>query len=588
MLNVNYKELKSANATSPLRFFWDASDGYKIFYIVELIMSFMLSFAKILATILSAKLIGYLSSTSIDDFEWIKAMFYIICILMAFCLTHVFRYIRETTLVKARQGVAWRSEIYALNYIAKHSSFYLKKQKAGVIAQRITALGNNVWGQSLAVSRALSCLWLILIPLLYIGMQNILFLFIVIIFGISSALLSFVVSKKSSLLNKRTEEKNSQYSGATADALSNILLIKMFGQEKSEKKKIDKKLELISVFKNKTYLIEKLIRAGQQAFLFMFNISCVLVGIYLWHTKQINTETVIALLMLLNDIIRAFTRLFSEISLFRNNLGKLADSIKILQEPYTVTQKEKAKKLNVKEGQIEFNNITFAYKKNKNIFEKFNLTIKAGEKVGIVGKSGGGKSTLISLLQREYDVCNGKITIDGKNIKDVTIGSLKKAISLVSQDNVLFHRSIKRNIAYGKTSATMDEIIVASKLAQSDKFVSETTYGYNTITGERGVKLSGGQRQRVAIARAILKNSPILILDEATSALDNNTENDVIYALNKLMQDKTVIAIAHRLSTLKNMDRIIVLDKGKIIEEGTPAQLLDKKGTFAKLWKLQR
>ena len=508
--------------------------------------------------------------------------------MIAFCLTHIFRYIRETTLVKARQGVAWSSEIYALNYITKHSSSYLKKQKAGVIAQRITALGNNIWEQSLAISRALSCLWLILIPLLYIGMQNILFLFIVIIFGISTALLSFIVSKKSSLLNKRTEEKNSDYSGAAADALSNILLIKMFGQEKSEKKKIDKKLELISIFKNKTYLVEKLIRAGQQAFLFMFNISCVLVGIYLWHTKQINTETVIALLMLLNDVIRGFSRLFHEISLFRNNLGKLADSIKVLQEPYSITEIKKPQKLKVTQGKIEFKDVTFGYEDGKNVFEKFNLTINAGEKVGIIGKSGGGKSTLISLLQRDYDVCSGKITIDGKNIKNVKLGSLKKAISLVSQDNVLFHRSIKKNIAYGKPSAPLEEIINASNIAQADKFISETTYGYNTITGERGVKLSGGQRQRIAIARAILKNSPILILDEATSALDNKTESDVIDAMNNLMTNKTVIAIAHRLSTLKNMDKIIVIDKGKIIEVGTPSELLDKEGIFAKLWNLQR
>jgi ATP-binding cassette subfamily B multidrug efflux pump len=277
-------------------------------------------------------------------------------------------------------------------------------------------------------------------------------------------------------------------------------------------------------------------------------------------------------------------RILWEISNFRNNLGKIADSIKILQTPIDVKDNEYAKNLKVKKGKIEFRNISFAYEKNKNIFDNFNLVINPGEKIRIVGKSGGGKSTLISLLQRDYDLNEGKILIDDKDISKVKLGSLKRAIALISQDNVLFHRTIKRNIAYGKLNANTDEIVNASKLAQADKFINETPHGYTTITGERGVKLSGGQRQRIAIARAILKDAPILILDEATSALDNKTENEVIEALNHLMKNKTVIAIAHRLSTLKNMDRIIVLDKGKIIEEGNFDYLLNLGGKFAKLY----
>ncbi|MCM1324927.1 MAG: ATP-binding cassette domain-containing protein, partial [Acetobacter sp.] len=244
--------------------------------------------------------------------------------------------------------------------------------------------------------------------------------------------------------------------------------------------------------------------------------------------------------------------------------------------------------LKAPKGEIEFKNICFGYEENKNVFDGFNLLIKAGEKIGIVGKSGGGKSTLISLLQRNYDVWDGEITIDGTDIRTVKIGSLKKALSIISQDSILFHRPIKQNIAYGNPIATMKQIINVAKTAKANEFISDTPHGYLTITGERGIQLSGGQRQRIAIARAILKNAPILILDEATSALDNETENDVIEALNELMNGKTVIAIAHRLSTLKNMDRIIVIDKGKIIEQGTPEQLLDKQGKFAKLWNLQK
>lgn len=588
MLNADYKELKKANTKSPLYFFYDATCGYRRFFVCEIFMGLFLNLMELGGTVYSAKLLGYFSSISIKDFDWNKAMSYVLVILAVFCLSHIIRFIRENANERARQLIAWRSEIFALEYISKHSSAYLKEQKAGALAQRIIALGDNIWKQSLLFTRAFSCSWRVIIPLVYIGMQNIVFMFIVIIFGIISMIFSFIVSQKSTELNKRSEEKNSQFSGALADSLSNILLIKMFGQEKSEKFKIERKIKVVSKFLNKTYLSEKMIYAWQNLFLLVFRISCIFIGLYLWNAKKMDIENIIVILLLLDNLLPIFERILWEATNFRNNLGKIADSIKILQIPHCVVEKNSAKNLNVKNGSVEFRNITFAYEEGKNIFENFNLVINAGEKVGIVGKSGGGKSTLISLLQRNYDVNEGKITIDGKDISKVKIGSLKRAISVISQDNILFHRPIKKNISYGKLNATMEEIIEASKIAQADKFINDAPYGYNTITGERGIKLSGGQRQRIAIARAILKNAPILILDEATSALDNKTEVEVIDALNMLMKNKTIIAIAHRLSTLKNMDRIIVIDKGKIVEEGTPSKLLDKKGVFAKLWKLQK
>ncbi|MBQ2883549.1 MAG: ABC transporter ATP-binding protein [Alphaproteobacteria bacterium] len=588
MLNADYKELKKANTKSPLHFFYDATCGYRSFFVCEIFMGLFLNLMELGGTVYSAKLLGYFSSISIKDFDWNKAMSYVLVILAVFCLSHIIRFIRENANERARQLIAWRSEIFALDYISKHSSAYLKEQKAGALAQRIIALGDNIWKQSLLFTRAFSCSWRVIIPLVYIGMQNIVFMFIVIIFGIISMIFSFIVSQKSTELNKRSEEKNSQFSGALADSLSNILLIKMFGQEKSEKFKIERKIKVVSNFLNKTYLSEKLIYAWQNLFLLVFRISCIFIGLYLCNAKKMDIENIIVILLLLDNLLPIFERILWEATNFRNNLGKIADSIKILQIPHCVVEKNSAKNLNVKNGNVEFKNVSFAYEEGKNIFKNFNLVINAGEKVGIVGKSGGGKSTLISLLQRNYDVNEGKITIDGKDISKVKIGSLKRAISVISQDNILFHRPIKKNISYGKLNATMEEIIEASKIAQADKFINDAPYGYNTITGERGIKLSGGQRQRIAIARAILKNAPILILDEATSALDNKTEVEVIDALNMLMKNKTIIAIAHRLSTLKNMDRIIVIDKGKIVEEGTPSKLLDKKGVFAKLWKLQK
>ena len=224
------------------------------------------------------------------------------------------------------------------------------------------------------------------------------------------------------------------------------------------------------------------------------------------------------------------------------------------------------------------------------VFEDFNLTIEPNRKLGIIGPSGAGKSTLINLLLRFFDVDSGEILIDGYNIKnDITQKSLRENISYIPQDPVLFHRTIRENIIYGKLDATEEELIEATKMACCYDFIMNLENGFDTIVGERGVKLSGGQRQRIAIARAILKNSKILILDEATSALDSITEKEIQKALENLMKNKTVIAIAHRLSTLNIMDRIVVLDKGKIVEDGTKEQLLNKQdGLFKKMWDMQK
>ena len=230
-------------------------------------------------------------------------------------------------------------------------------------------------------------------------------------------------------------------------------------------------------------------------------------------------------------------------------------------------------------------------KKSKNVFENFNLEIEPKTKVGLVGYSGSGKSTLINLLMRFFDVKdgNGGIEIDDQDIRDVTQESLRENISYIPQDPILFHRTIRENILYGKPKASEEEMIDASKKACCYDFIMDLENGFDTLVGERGVKLSGGQRQRIAIARAILKNSPILILDEATSALDSITEKEIQSALKNLMENKTVIAIAHRLSTLNNMDRIIVLDKGKIVEDGTKEELLAiNNGLFKKMWDMQK
>lgn len=260
----------------------------------------------------------------------------------------------------------------------------------------------------------------------------------------------------------------------------------------------------------------------------------------------------------------------------------------ILQQPPEITDVSNAQELRVTEGSIHFQKVQFQYAdaaQKDSVFDDLELTIKSGEKIGLVGYSGGGKTTLTKLLLRFEDINEGRISIDGQDISQVTQSSLRKQISYVPQEPLLFHRSIKENIGYGNAAATNDSVIAAAKAAHADEFITALPKGYGTIVGERGVKLSGGQRQRVAIARAMLKNAPILVLDEATSALDSESEVLIQQALWKLMEGRTAIVIAHRLSTIQKMDRIIVLDNGKIVEEGSHKELVGKPGgTYAKLW----
>jgi ABC-type multidrug transport system fused ATPase/permease subunit len=264
--------------------------------------------------------------------------------------------------------------------------------------------------------------------------------------------------------------------------------------------------------------------------------------------------------------------------------GSAREGLDEILQPLGVVSKPDAKKLIVKRGGITLDNIGFAYEK-EDVLQRMSLIFQSGQRVGLVGKSGAGKSTLVALLLRQYDPQHGEIAIDGQNITDVTLESLRNAISYVPQDTSLFHRSLYENIRYAKPDALEQEVIAAAKAAHAHEFITSLEKGYDTLVGERGVKLSGGQRQRIAIARAFLKNAPILILDEATSSLDSESEMAIQKSLQTLMSGKTVIAIAHRLSTLREMDRIVVLEQGHIVEDGTPVELLRmKRGVFKSLW----
>jgi ATP-binding cassette subfamily B multidrug efflux pump len=278
-----------------------------------------------------------------------------------------------------------------------------------------------------------------------------------------------------------------------------------------------------------------------------------------------------------------------EISMLFENIGSSIDGMKTLSKPIDITDKAGASELTQVSGEIEFDAVQFNYDVQKPVLNNLSLHIKSGEKVGIVGRSGAGKSTLVNLLLRFYDLSSGQIKIDGIDITDVTQDSLRAQIGMVTQDTSLLHRTIRENILYGRPDASEEDLSKALQQAQADTFINDLTdpeghRGLDAQVGERGVKLSGGQRQRIAIARVLLKDAPILVLDEATSALDSEVEAAIQESLYQLMQGKSVIAIAHRLSTIAAMDRLIVIDEGKIVEQGTHQELLSSGGIYAQLW----
>jgi ATP-binding cassette, subfamily B, bacterial len=268
-------------------------------------------------------------------------------------------------------------------------------------------------------------------------------------------------------------------------------------------------------------------------------------------------------------------------------LTDMQEVVDIFDTPIDILDSKKPENLKMQEGQVVFKNVSFAYKNGREVLKNFNLEIASGEHVGLVGHSGAGKSTITKLLLRFSDTLEGSIFIDGQDIKSVTQNELRSVISYVPQESILFHRTIRENIAYSRPGATEEEIIEVAKKSFAHEFIINLSKGYDTLVGERGIKLSGGERQRIAIARAMLKDSPIIVLDEATSSLDSVSEEYIQKGFNKLMEGKTTMVIAHRLSTIQKMDRIIVLDQGKIAEEGTHKELLDKGGVYANLWSHQ-
>ena len=387
-------------------------------------------------------------------------------------------------------------------------------------------------------------------------------------------------------------EARAMMTGRIVDSYSNISTVKLFSHTHRESEYAREGMDAFMDTVHKQMRLGTGLNISVQVINHLLSFSVAALSIWLWILDSISVGAIaiaIALALRLNGMAHW---IMWEISALFENIGTVADGMETLSQPLLIQDKEQAVDLNVTAGKIKFDHVGFHYGEDKRVLENLSLTIKPGEKIGIVGRSGAGKSTVVNLLMRFYDVESGKLLVDDQDLRDVKQDSLRAQIGMVTQDTALLHRSVRENLLYGRPDATEEEMINAAKQAEAHEFILGLTdpkgrTGYDAHVGERGVKLSGGQRQRVAIARVLLKDAPILILDEATSALDSEVEAAIQASLYKLMAGKTVIAIAHRLSTIAALDRLIVLDDGDIAEQGTHAELLDQKGIYAQLWEHQ-
>lgn len=474
------------------------------------------------------------------------------------------------------------------DHIQHHSPHYFNERFAGSLSNRITDMTTQV-------ESILHQLFWPLIPAISAGiLATIVFWFINPIFA--GLLLGWIVlhlgvclffTKDCDFYEHQHGEARSTLLGKIVDSLTNNFAVNLFYRFGFELKNIapfQKKEEETNI-RSKQY-VEKM-RCVTSFFYFLV----AFLGtngalIYLWVHDQITTGQVVQVFNTMAIIAGVMWMVGSVMPQLFQSFGTIKQAYSLMLDPSDLGDKPNAQTLKVSSGEISFDNVSFQYGEKK-LFENKHVHIHGGEKVGLVGFTGAGKSTFINLILRFFSLHSGKIMIDGQDIAAVSLESLRKQIALIPQDPVLFHRTLRENIAYGNPDAQEKEIVSAAILAHCDEFIRNKPLGYDAKVGERGTKLSGGEKQRIAIARAILSDAPILILDEATSALDSMTEKFIQDSLDKLMENRTTLVIAHRLSTLARMDRILVFDKGKIVEEGSHETLLSKDGLYAKMWNMQ-
>ncbi len=472
-------------------------------------------------------------------------------------------------------------------YISKHSHSYFSNRFAGSLSSQIGHAAGGAESMAEALpwnyySNILSLLFTLIYMFTVSWLAAGLFLLLIVVL----VPLNIVLSKRRREYVVAYSQNATKVTGRGVDAISNMAAVRQFVRQEHEITSFGQVVALMRMSNLTQRSKSEWIIFYNALIASVFETGILLFILSLWSQGSISVGDLVLVFGLLTHAMGTLVFIGNNMNGFIRRYGEIQEGLSEVLLPHEIVDIPGAKQLRADEGKIEFQHVRFDYG-SQEVFSDLDMVIAPGQRVGLVGQSGAGKSTFVSLLLRQHELSGGAILIDGQAIHEVTQDSLRASMAVVPQEPLLFHRSIRENIAYGKPNATDAEVVHAAQMAQADDFITVLPQGYDTLVGERGVKLSGGQRQRIAIARAMLKNAPILVLDEATSALDSESEVAVQKALHALMQKKTVIAIAHRLSTLREMDRIVVLDHGKIIEDGTHESLLSQGGVYASLWKHQ-
>lgn len=584
------REIAMPHAQSIFSFFWHHIKPYKYYYAIMLFAPIFSSFYHFVYNYAIKLIIDVMAEQ--QTFSWDAVIYPVALYVSIQILLEVFWRISSVA--------EWLSEPYvrrsilleSYDYLQHHPYIFFQNHLAGTLSSKIKGIWDGYdkfWGE-MHHGIFLKILQVIvgLAALCVVNYQLAVFVFL---WCLVYTPLMFVMSRKIGDLSEIETESRYRIIGRVADNVSNIFSLFSFATHRFEKNALHKEMTEDFIPKQlntyKSYF-KMMIVAGV-----LYVLLLVSVLFYMIYLRTINVVTlgdfafVFSMLVLVTNDLWNLTESLQD---FSRVMGDAKSSLSILQIPHQSPDEEQAQSLTMVNPTIEMNHVSFSHVEKSSLFSDLNISIRAGEKVGLVGPSGAGKSSLIHLLLRYFSPHSGDILVSGQNIRHVTQDSLRQQIAVIPQDTMLFHRTLMENIRYGRPDATDDEVIEAAKKAHIHEYIATLPNQYGEFVGERGVKLSGGQRQRIAIARAILKNAPILILDEATSALDSQTEKLIQDSLSLLIEDKrkTVIAIAHRLFTLQHMDRIIVLDQGKICEEGTHAELINNPASlYRQLWKQQ-
>lgn len=477
----------------------------------------------------------------------------------------------------------------SLARVHQHPYSYFQKNFGGAIATRIGEMVDAAETLiSVFIYKLLAHIFAFIVACYTIGRTVHPHLaFILIIYSIIFVYVSYLLSQKPYRLSKNYLEVYAILMGKLIDSINNSLSVILFGRRKYERAYVAKQARVEADISQKLQWSLLVNQALTSLFLAFLIASVLIYLVYLRRWGLVTVGDFSLTLTLSLTLVKNLQDIVSDFLKFSQNLGKCALAIEFIEAPPILHKPLHTPKLKVKEGKVELHEVCFGYEPNKLLFDKLSLVINPQEKIGLVGYSGSGKTTFVNLIMGVFSLYSGKILIDGQDVSEVNQDSLHQAISFIPQEPILFNRTILENIAYGNLSATEEDIVNAAKQAYADEFIDRLPEGYHTVVGERGMKLSGGQRQRIAIARALLKNTKIFIFDEISSVLDPLTESCLQESLDKVTQQKTVITIAHRLSTLIKMDRLLVFDKGKIVEQGTHTELLNKQGVYSQLWKIQ-